>query len=68
MEFLLENGELNNFEPLIEVSKKAFRKQDFAQIKFADLKNRLDISGTTFIVNPMEIRSICVYAFCGGSV
>jgi hypothetical protein len=55
--FLLEDGELNNFEPLLEISKKAFKKQDFSQIRFADLKNRLDIKGTAFIINPMEIRS-----------
>jgi hypothetical protein len=55
--FLLEDGELNNFEPLLEVSEKAFKKQDFSHIKFADLKNRLDIKGTAFIINPMEIRS-----------
>jgi hypothetical protein len=64
--FLLENGELNNFEPLIEVSKKAFRKQDFSEIKFATLKNKLDISGTTFIVNPMEIRSSAFTLFVEG--
>jgi hypothetical protein len=39
------------------VSEKAFKKQDFSHIKFADLKNRLDIKGTAFIINPMEIRS-----------
>jgi len=66
VEFLLENGELNNFEPLIEVSKKAFKKQDFSEIKFADLKNKLDILGTTFIVNPMEIRSTAVTFFVEG--
>lgn len=55
--FLLEGGELNNFEPLKEISQKAFKKQDFSQIKFADLKNKLDVKGTTFIVNPMDIRS-----------
>jgi hypothetical protein len=55
--FVLENGELNNFEPLLEISKKAFKKQDFSQIKFADLRNKLDVKGTTFIVNPMDIRS-----------
>lgn len=55
--FLVEEGELNNFEPLQEISKKAFKKQDFSQIKFADLKNRLDVKGTTFIVHEMDIRS-----------
>lgn len=57
IEFLLEGGELNNFEPLKEVGDKAFKKQDFSQIKFADLRNRLDLKGTTFIINSMDIRS-----------
>jgi hypothetical protein len=55
--FLLAGGELNNFEPLQEISKKVFKKQDFSQIKFADLKNSLDVKGTTFIINSMDIRS-----------
>ena len=64
--FLLENGELNNFGPLIEVTKKAFKKQDFTKIRFADLKNKLDITGTTFIINPMEIRSTAFTFFVEG--
>lgn len=55
--FVLEKGELNNFEPLLEIGEKAFKKQDFSQISFAELKNVLDVKGTTFIVNPMDIRS-----------
>lgn len=57
IEFLLEGGELNDFEPLQEISKKAFKKQDFTGIRFADLKNRLDLKGTAFIINSMDIRS-----------
>jgi hypothetical protein len=57
IDFLLEGGELNNFEPLKEVGNKAFKKQDFSQIRFADLRNRLDLKGTTFIINSMDIRS-----------
>ena len=57
VEFLLEGGELNNFEPLEEIAKKAFKKQDFKEIRFADLKNRLDLKGTAYIINSMDIRS-----------
>ncbi|HUQ64988.1 MAG TPA: AsmA-like C-terminal region-containing protein [Flavitalea sp.] len=57
IDFLLEGGELNNFEPLKEISQKAFKKQDFSDIRFADLKNKLDLKGTTFIINSMDIRS-----------
>ncbi|MBO9571750.1 MAG: hypothetical protein J7497_06010, partial [Chitinophagaceae bacterium] len=55
--FILENGELINFMPLQEVGEKVFKKQDFSHVSFADLKNTLDIRGTAFIVNPMDIRS-----------
>jgi hypothetical protein len=64
--FLLTNGELNNFEPLREISKKAFKKQDFTEIRFADLKNKLDVKGSTFIVNPMDIRSTALNFFVEG--
>jgi hypothetical protein len=57
IDFILENGELNNFEPLQEVGNKVFKKQDFSRISFANLENTLDVKGTAFIVNPMDIRS-----------
>jgi hypothetical protein len=57
IKFLLEGGELNNFEPLKAISQKAFKKQDFSNIKFADLENTLELKGTTFIINEMDIRS-----------
>lgn len=57
IDFLLANGELNNFAPLEEISEKVFKKQDFGNIRFADLKNRLDLKGTAFIINSMDIRS-----------
>ena len=60
VDFLLKNGELNDFAPLEEISQKAFKKQDFSNIKFADLKNRLDVKGTAFIINSMDIRSTAI--------
>ena len=66
IEFLLENGELNHFEPLLRVGEKVFKKQNFDEIRFADLKNKLDVTGTTFIVNPMEIRSTAMTLFIEG--
>ena len=57
IDFELEGGELKDFEPLQEISKKAFKKQDFSNIRFADLKNRLDLKGTAFIIHSMDIRS-----------
>lgn len=57
IDFLLEGGELTNFEPFKEISQKVFKKQDFSDIRFADLKNRLDVKGTAYIINSMDIRS-----------
>lgn len=57
IDFVLANGELNDFAPLKEISQKAFKKQDFGNIRFADLKNRLDLKGTAFIIHAMDIKS-----------
>jgi hypothetical protein len=65
VDFLLENGELNHFEPLLKMSD-IMKKQDFSEIKFADLKNRLEINGTAFIINKMEIRSTAFTMFVEG--
>ncbi|MEO8583444.1 MAG: AsmA family protein [Flavitalea sp.] len=66
IKFILQDGELNHFDPLEQVAKKAFKKQDFSEIKFADLKNVLQVTGTSFIVNPMEIRSTAFTLFVEG--
>ncbi len=57
LDFIIKNGELNNFTPLETVAETAFKKQDFTRIQFGDLSNRLEIEGTAFIINAMEIRS-----------
>lgn len=64
--FLLENGELHNFEPVERISEKALKKQDFTHIRFADLENILEIKGTAFVVNKMEIRSTAITMFVEG--
>ena len=64
--FLLEDGELNNFEPLQRIAEKAFKKQDFSAVRFADLRNVLELNGSTFIINNMEIRSTALHLFVEG--
>ncbi|MBC7829027.1 MAG: hypothetical protein H7122_14855 [Chitinophagaceae bacterium] len=66
IDFLVENGELNHFEPLEKISASVFKKQDFSSIRFADLKNRLEVKGTAFIINKMEIRSTALILFAEG--
>ncbi len=55
--FIIKKGELNNFEPIQHIGAKFFKKQDFSSINFADLKNHIDVKGSAFIINPMEIKS-----------
>ena len=43
--------------PARERTENMIKKQDFTGIKFADLKNRLDLKGTAFIIHSMDIRS-----------
>ena len=64
--FLIENFELNNFEPLQKISDKVFKKQDFTRIKFADLENTLMVDGTSFSFDRMEIRSTALTMFVKG--
>lgn len=66
IDFLVENGELNDFEPLKKISLSVFKKQDFSTIKFADLKNRLNVKGTAIIIDKMEIRSTALILFAEG--
>ncbi len=66
VDFLVENGELNDFEPLKKISISIFKKQDFSTIRFADLKNRLQVKGTAIIIDKMEIRSTALILFAEG--
>jgi hypothetical protein len=66
IDFLVENGELNDFEPLEKISASVFKKQDFSSIRFADLENRLEVNGTAIIINKMEIRSTALVLFAEG--
>jgi hypothetical protein len=66
IDFLLERGELNHFEPVQKISEKAFKKQDFSTIQFADLKNTLRVKGSAFIIDRMEIRSTAITMFVEG--
>ena len=55
--FLLENGELNNFEPFEKIGNFLFRNRNMAHVTFRDIKNRLDLNGDKIHINPMRIES-----------
>jgi hypothetical protein len=64
--FVLENGELNNFEPVKKIGETALKKQNFSDIKFARLQNTLEINGSSFVIHKMEIRSTAMTLFVQG--
>jgi hypothetical protein len=66
IDFLIENGELNHFEPVEKVQQTAFKKQNFSEIRFATLKNNIEVKGTAFILKKMEIRSSALTMFVEG--
>ncbi len=61
VDFSLRNGELINFDPLLKVSKFAFRKRNLSHVVFKDINNRLDINGDKIIIHPMTISSSALY-------
>ena len=52
----IENGELNNFEPMLALSKYV-KGADFKNIKFNTLKNTIEIKNRSIVIPTMEIKS-----------
>src|SRR5438270_5432899 len=66
VDFSLKDGALNNYEPLKKIQHFIFKKRDFDNIRFAELKNRLDISKQEIKINRMEIQSTVLSLFVEG--
>lgn len=66
VDFSLKDGALNNYEPIKKMQKFIFKKRDFDNIRFAELKDRLEISNQEVKINRMEIQSTVVSLFVEG--
>lgn len=66
IDFSVKNGELINFEPVKKIAETAFKKRDFSEMRFAELKNKLTIDGSAIRINKMEIRSNVINLFVEG--
>jgi len=53
---VIENGELNNFEPMMQLSKFVEEKS-LAQMRFSRMTNHIKIENRTIYLPEMEIRS-----------
>jgi hypothetical protein len=64
--FSLKNGALVNYEPVKKLQKFIFKKRDFTNIRFAELKNKLEVRGDEIRINRMEIQSTVISLFVEG--
>lgn len=66
VDFSLKKGALNNFEPIKKIQNTIFKKRDFENIQFAELKNKLNINQGEIKINRMEIQSSVFTFFVEG--
>jgi hypothetical protein len=66
VDFSLKNGVLNNYEPVKKLQRFVFKNRDFENIRFAELKNRLEIKNQEIKINRMEIQSSVMSMFVEG--
>ena len=66
VDFSLKDGALNNYEPIKKIQRFIFKKRNFDNIRFAELKNRLEISNQEIKINRMEIQSTVMSLFVEG--
>ena len=66
VDFSLKDGALNNYEPVKKLQRFIFKKRDFENIRFAELKDHLDINNQSIKINRMEIQSSVLSMFVEG--
>ncbi len=57
VDFSLKDGSLINYEPIKKIQQFVFKKRDFDNIKFAELKDKLEIKNGDVKIDKMEIQS-----------
>lgn len=67
IDFSLKNGGLQNFAPLAHVKNYVFKKRNLEDVRFAEIKTRISISGTDMFINRMEVESNVFRLFLEGN-
>ncbi len=62
----IRNGRLLDFAPLEKLGTFLFRKRDFSDVRFAEIKTRFGLKGTEIDVARMEIESTVLQLFLEG--
>jgi len=66
IDFSLKDGALNKYEPIKKIQRFIFKKRNFDNIRFAELKDRLEINNQEVKINRMEIQSSVMSIFIEG--
>jgi hypothetical protein len=66
IDFSLRKGTLKNFEPIKKIQDYIFKKRNFDNIEFAELKNKLQVKNRDITINRMEIQSSVLGLFVEG--
>jgi uncharacterized protein involved in outer membrane biogenesis len=66
IDFSLTNGQLKDFQPLMDIDNNFLQKRNLSDVSFAELKDRLDINGNEIYVHRMEISSTAVNMYVEG--
>ncbi|MES2431436.1 MAG: AsmA-like C-terminal region-containing protein [Bacteroidota bacterium] len=66
IDFSLKNGVLNNYAPIKRIQNFIFKKRDFDTIRFAELKDKLEVNRGEIKINRMEIQSSVLTIFVEG--
>jgi hypothetical protein len=61
LDFELKNGALLHFAPLEDIGDIAFRRRNFSDITFDNVKNTLTLQGDKVTIPPMQINSSALY-------
>jgi hypothetical protein len=67
IDFRLQDGALKNFAPVQQIGSFVFKHKDLSDVRFAELKDRLEIDSTTIRFNRMDIRSTAITMFVEGT-
>lgn len=64
--FSIKNGALINYPPLLSIQKTAFKKRDFSNVRFAEIRDNLKLENGGIYINRMAINSNVLSLFVQG--
>ena len=66
VDFKIKDGNLQDFEPLQKMSNFLFKKRDFTDVQFAEIRSHFHLCGQSLDISRMEIESSVLTLFLEG--